>query len=264
MSEDWLSSLRSLSRGIHDSLKPVLEMQRKLSEMQEISRQIGEFYRGIADAVRGIADAVEKLPEGTRRALVLLGRHGWYISLRMPMSAFFELGSQIQRGNCAETDQWMINFYESNVEFIKNDIQNKFPHRSQILECAFGAHTRGEYELSVPVLLAQADGICHELIGVQLYSRRDGQPRTSDFVEQLTINALTAALMEPLRVPLPISASVADRQSADYPSSSLNRHQILHGEVVDYATQTNSCKAISLLWYVATILQRDFFGLEED
>ena len=34
----------------------------------------------------------------------------------------------------------------------------------------------------------------------------------------------------------------------------LNRHQVLHGEVVDYGTEENSLKAISLLNYCATVL----------
>ena len=34
----------------------------------------------------------------------------------------------------------------------------------------------------------------------------------------------------------------------------LNRHEVLHGESVDYGTEINSLKAISLLYYIASVL----------
>jgi len=37
----------------------------------------------------------------------------------------------------------------------------------------------------------------------------------------------------------------------------LYRHAVLHGESVDYGTEINSLKAISLLQYVSGVLARD-------
>ena len=34
----------------------------------------------------------------------------------------------------------------------------------------------------------------------------------------------------------------------------LNRHEVLHGESVDYGTEINSLKAMSLLYYIASVL----------
>jgi len=271
MNDDLFSTMKSLSKAVSDNLQPFLEIQRQLSEMFEpliediqasvskLNEAVGpilEFSRQIEMIQRAMADVLERLPEGTRQAVVLLGQRGWYISLEMPLSAFSKLANRIQAGNCSGVDEWMNDFYERNLDRVKDDLQKEFPHRSRILGLAFQAHKRGEYELSIPVFLSQADGICYELIGIQLYSRRNGRPRTAGFVEQFAMNSFTAALMEPLRVPLPISASTPDREKEDYPSESLNRHEILHGEVVNYATQTNSYKAISWLHYVATILSR--------
>ncbi len=247
MNDDLFSTMNRLLKAVSDNLQPFLEIQRQLSEM----------LKPLIEDIQGaMADVLERLPEGTRQAVVLLGQHGWYISLEMPLSDFSKLANQIQARNCSGVDEWMNDFYERNLDRIKEDLQKEFPHRSRILELAFKAHKRGEYELSIPVFLSQADGICYELIGIQLYSRRNGRPRTAGFVERFAMNSFTAALMEPLRVPLPISASAPDREKEDYPSESLNRHEILHGEVVNYATQTNSYKAISWLHYVATMLSR--------
>lgn len=51
---------------------------------------------------------------------------------------------------------------------------------------------------------------------------------------------------------MPISASQRERESV---SNLLNRHAVLHGEAVDYDTRINSNRALSLLVYVAWVLQ---------
>jgi hypothetical protein len=60
-----------------------------------------------------------------------------------------------------------------------------------------------------------------------------------------------------------MASQIREREKPNYPPESLNRHQILHRDVMNYATRTNSCKAISLLHCVATVLDREFFNGEE-
>jgi hypothetical protein len=267
----------SVPQAVLDSFQPsFLRFQAELREQVERSIEpvmtalsasivIGERLQGVFQQLETlgtqIRELIEELPEPTRTALRRLGERGWYFSMEMTPSEIYENANQIQAGNCTAVDQWMIAFYNDNLDTLKNDLEERFPRRFQVLERAFEAHERGEYELSVPVFLAQADGICQELTDIQLYSRVRGQPRTLDFVEQLALDSLSDAMMEPLRVPLPISASYRDREQPDYPSGTLNRHQVLHGEAADYGTEMNSCKAISLLHYVATVLDPEF--LEE-
>jgi hypothetical protein len=196
-------------------------------------------------------DAFLSHPDNTRKALAMLGQNGWYISLDMEISATYAVFRQLEEGKLKEVDESMCAFYEERLDAIKKQLIASFPHRSHVLERAFGAHQRGEYELSVPVFLSQADGICLELTDFQLYRRREGQPTTAGFVEQLAADSIIKVLLEPLRIPLPITASSKERK--DYPYA-LNRHEILHGKAVDYGTRTNSYKAISLLHYVYSTL----------
>jgi len=120
----------------------------------------------------------------------------------------------------------------------------------RVLECAFQAHHRTEYELSIPVFLAQADGVCQEVTGYKLYGRKQKKPITAGFAANFVYEFLIEAVLEPLRTPLPISASLNDE---DYRVGTLNRHEVLHGISVDYGTRTNSLKAMSLLSYVCSI-----------
>lgn len=81
--------------------------------------------------------------------------------------------------------------------------------------------------------------------------KKDKKPRTALYVEQIASETYRAALLSPLAQSLPISASEKERR-ADF--SGLNRHTVLHGESVDYGTKENSLRAISLINYVAHVL----------
>jgi len=162
-----------------------------------------------------------------------------------------ELAKKIQSNNVKEADKLMCRFYRKHLRSIKTHISKTSPFRSFIIKKAFVAHKKREYELSVPVFLAQADGICQELSGYQLYKKsRKGTPLIAEFVEQLKSDSYATALLEPLRIPTPISESTKTRKDL----STLNRHGILHGIDVNYANETNSYKAISLLAYVSSVL----------
>lgn len=121
------------------------------------------------------------------------------------------------------------------------------------MHAAFKAHSRCEYELSVPVFLAQADGICNEIIGIQLFQKKSQIPATPVYVQQLANDTSSAAILHPLSLNLPISASKYER---DDDFNDLNCHQVLHVESTSYSSEVNSLKAISLLNYVAQVLKK--------
>ncbi len=75
-------------------------------------------------------------------------------------------------------------------------------------------------------------------------------PKTGSHVQSIE-SELISSLFYPLTIPLPISASEYER--ATLPEV-LNRHAVLHGESLDYGTEANSLKAISLLYYIGSVL----------
>jgi hypothetical protein len=82
--------------------------------------------------------------------------------------------------------------------------------------------------------LAQADGICHELTGEQLYARdrKDNRPRLAAKLEDVeTDDFLLASLIGPLVTPTAVSATVKER--VNLLKDILNRHLVLHGESLD-------------------------------
>lgn len=125
----------------------------------------------------------------------------------------------------------MVAHLRSSQTLIEVDLAKHHPKRAKLLQGALRAHDEGKYDLSIPVLLAQADGICAEVTGVQAYSRRDGVPKLAAVINTDALTPLVAALFYPLISPTPISASAPERAQAN--AQILNRHAVLHGEDVD-------------------------------
>ena len=168
----------------------------------------------------------------------------------MPLPGLSWLKEALIGGKLAEAEQVLVKHFESRVEEIEKSIVNRFPKRQKIISAAFNAHRRQEYQLSVPVLLTQTDGICKEVFHEYLFLKHDKKPRTAIYVEQFVSDTFMAAILSPLAQPLPIGASESERAKG---FTGLNRHMVLHGESLDYGTKTNSLKAISLINYVAHV-----------
>ena len=176
--------------------------------------------------------------------------------MKMPMPYLGELGNALNGNKQTEAELSLINYFRDNMPEIEVRIKNNYPHRFDIIGSAFIAHRREEYELSIPVFLAQTDGLCYEVINEHLFMRDKERkaPRTIRYVDRFASNAFRQALLAPLAHKLPISASIYER---DENFNELNRHQVLHGESLDYGTEVNSLKSISLLNYVNQVLNLD-------
>jgi len=198
-----------------------------------------------------LSEANYAISENTRNVTKLLGEKGWYISLDMPLSSLVKIVSENSESDKDDLDEIMSEYFREHSQSIIDNIALNFPNRGKVIRSAFKAHNNGDYDLSIPVFLAQADGICYEIIGIQLYGRKKGKPKTEKYVEKLSADTFMTALLEPFRTPLPISASKCDRNEInDY----LNRHAVLHGEYSDYGIEINSLKSMSLLNYIAQVL----------
>lgn len=237
---EGLSQFHEGVRQVAASIQPVAE------SLASLQQHIGPIFAEIARIAQG-------LPERTRRALATLAQHGWYLDPEMDLPGIADLIQLFERGETTAAHGQLASYFDQRSEAILDALCAAFPSRAKIFISAFKAHKIGEYELSVPVLLAQADGICLELTGVQLYSkRRDGKTtRVSEAIATFNVDSFTAALLHPLTEVFPITFSSHERAGL---ADILNRHAVLHGESVSYGNRINSCKAISLLAFTAWAL----------
>ncbi len=229
-----------------------------LPQLPEAVKRAAELQKSIADSLAPVLDHLretyEELPPRTQKALLILGENGWYLDLHIDMPFLWSLVEAFAKGSQEEAEVLLAEHFEERSEEIEKDIARRFPERGELIGAAFAAHRRGEYVLSIPVLLAQADGICKEASGQNFFLKRDRKPLTAAYVEQFTADTFTAALLSPLATALPIAASERERGEN---FSALNRHMVMHGESLDYGTRLNGLKAISLVNYVSQVLERE-------
>ena len=227
-----------------------------LSKLSPLTSPVAEFQGAIQQLVVPVFEELQRtfreLPPRTQEALLLLGNHGWYMDLEMSIPELWQLKGALEKGNVLEAEHALREYFENRLEKIEISISKRFPRRARLVRAAFNAHRKREYELSIPVLLAQTDGICKEVVNQYLFIKQNKKPSTAIYVEQIATDSYKAALLSPLARTLPISASQHERSSG---TNVLNRHTVLHGDSLDYGTEINSLKAISLISYVAHVLK---------
>ena len=226
----------------------------KITQVQQSVEQILSpvFEQFLSPVFEQLQKTFVELPFRTREALSLLGAQGWYLDLKMSIPDVWQLKDALAEGNVEEAEDALIEYFESRLTEIEEFIIERFPERGNLVKAAFNAHGRAEYGLSIPVFLAQTDGICKEVVDQNFFMRENRRPRTAIYVDQIAADSYKAALLSPLSQTLPINASGKERPEG---FSALNRHLVLHGESLDYGNKTNSLKAISLLNYVAHVLE---------
>src|SRR5262245_27222728 len=231
------------------AFKQLDPLKEALAQIEQTRDQFKQFTNVCESVARSLRD----LPDRTRTAVRTLAKNGWYID---PESDFIEITNAtdlFDKGESEEAHQYLCDYFDGRLDGIEAVLSNRFPHRARILGQAFGAHRREEHGLSIPVFLAQADGICQELVGVQLFAREDGKPKVGAVLDPAAADSLESAYRAGLVEVFPILARPAERVGlVDF----LNRHTVLHGESVDYDTRLNSCRAVSLLGYAAWILDK--------
>ena len=189
------------------------------------------------------------LPLVKREYVNTLMQNGWYppsdassVEVRLLAEGFEE---DAEGANLVLSER-----FRSGLDDIESNLRSTFPNRSDILGDAFEAHRQEKYNLSVPLLLIQADGIWLDRCSQNLFYPRLASA-VADRVNKVpdkTIRELVDALSNP-SLPLALSAKGRNPEFSE-----LNRHQVLHGEVTDYGTEENSLKAVAFLNFCALVL----------
>ena len=179
----------------------------------------------------------------------MMAEIGWYIDPEMPWTAPTKCADALSEGNKNEVVEALIEYYQKRVESIELKLKSSYKQREQVLHDAFNAHREGKYNLSIPVFLAQADGMWWDKYETNLsikIDRNNEFPRIKSHIKEELYSTIGLLLK-----PIPLFKSKSGR---DGTFDELNRHQVLHGEVTDYGTEQNSLKMISFLSYLCWVL----------
>ena len=193
--------------------------------------------------------------EKNRECFIKLAENGWFPDLGMPTDNLSTIIHAVE--NCPnEAETLAITFLRERVDAIELELSRSYSDRSHLFRDAFEPHRERKYSLSIPVFLAQSDGIFWERYSKQLF--REGHRKTAcdQAIVQHAPEGFLAAMLCALSVSAPLWMSSNDRDKwmkghgKEGSFVQLNRHLVLHGASVDYDTEKHSLQAISLLSYL--------------
>jgi hypothetical protein len=197
---------------------------------------------------------------------------GWFVTMDLPLGWFIAIEESRLAGRHDKADDAMCEFARRQVDDTERRLRERLPDRTAILADAFAAHREGRYALSIPVMLAQADGIGREILGVprQFFSPKKRSDALKDrlaafelFGRSYTPWGVFADMLGQLdrKVSLEEDTDQRDaRRLTDDWFGPLNRHGVLHGLDTDYPNEANSLRCVLLLRYLLDadrILEKD-------
>jgi len=191
----------------------------------------------------GFARQLKDLPNEVRGQLAVLMEQGWCLDPEMPHTWGRDLVAAFKEGESEEAQQWLIDYFKDRVDEIEQTLLEQHPTRSAIIADAFQAHREQRYHLSIPVLLAQSDGVIHDRHQRQLFSKKQ-TANLKELLSGLPEDDMRAIFIAAFYADIPLT-----RRTQLLPDGfdGLNRHAVLHGTDPSYGTEINSLRAISIL-----------------
>jgi len=224
----------------------------------EITVKIQQWAASVDWAMVGdvLRYLVDQLPKEVAKLSVSLANRGWFIW-------FSEEGiseiAELLKMSETEQDIHLINFLESKITTIKQELLTCYPDRATAINDAFNAHDAKFYSASITALLALSEGICKDHFpDIGLYSKhpadpnkttKPGMPKTDDLFDGIPpLDIFEAAFLKPLRISTALTKNIYKPNAEEH--LLFNRHLIMHGASKGYGHQENSLKALGLAFFV--------------
>ncbi len=262
-----LPTVRQILKNL-DQVAPLIEKQHRLSEtvFQNTQLAFNHLQRSQdclqqTELITKYANSIFRLQQQLQRLIAQSGRdqeslaelaeRGWYLDPDMSANAIGQFADAI-REDPEEVDAIVSDFFRERADAIRQELTKSYPERSHLWRDAFDAHCESKYNLSIPLFLAQADGIFEKqfpqkslfISGQRESAIEEYRPYSSDIFFDV--------LLYPFSISTPSWESRKERSES---FEGLNRHQVLHGESIAYGTEQNSLKAISLLSNLRWVLE---------
>lgn len=231
--------------------------------LQEINTRYAPFINHLSKVDWNEVQArLEDMPKRSKTAMEVAANQGWFFNWQDSLKNTLKLIDDISSEQEGKIDEILEQYYEENIDWYTAMLCSKYPARKSVIEAAVNAHKNlgaDGYCLSVPVFLAQADGLFWEISGIESPMgkvRGGGATFGSVWIKsQIGDNERANDLLIPFfqmhEIDLLKSQKARQKGLKDENTfNALNRHQVLHGEVSDYGTKTNSLKAFSLVIFI--------------
>ncbi len=249
--------MRRLSNDYLASIQPQLA-----EAFNQISQSWQPQFKKIAEKI----DAMLKGAEADAEIIApLLEKSNLWITPSMPYSLIFDI-KELANNNDTRVEaveKVFLQYFEENdwkmlQEMVESwEVSHSFAQRKHIIHDAFDAHKTGKYTLSIPALLPQAEGVLSSITGKgagKPYKLFDEtiQQEYPDILNNIAKDILlrfATSLYKGIKPEhftadkLPLWLKSEGIKESDF----MNRHAILHGIHVNYASKINSLRVFLLL-----------------
>ena len=240
-----------LKSSYFNSIKDIVASASKYAEQQKDVLTYHQLYlENIQKQTQYIQKRIFEDEPKLRDSIKALINIGWYPDIKdFGYGTLRDMQDTIDSTDIDEIDDAFVSYYQSIIDTIQKKLIKQFPKRAHILNEAFTAHKESNYIISIPLLLTQVDGIAYDTFKSSFFEKSRGKkiPKISEHISE-EIGYFSVSLLIPFQSEQPIIFGQKDRNE-DF--NHLNRHQVLHGESIDYHTEANSCKVISLIYYIS-------------
>lgn len=216
------------------------------SAIQHISTGYQPLFEQVNTTLAKVIEAAQLWQEARKEDVIVMADNGWY-----PNWFTFFYTPETETNSI---DELMCMHLDENWDDITQKILELCQNRTHILEVAFNLHKSGNYIASIPLFLAQADGICCESLKSFLFTGNETEEKIKELIDngEIETSILTDILLEPFKLKNHHNAGIS-KHSPQAKSKAPNRNGILHGHRrhMDYGTEINSLKCFSLLSFIA-------------
>ena len=278
LSEETIQSLNRFQESLGEVSKNISE---GLSVFRKTLQEID--FQEISKTLILFAQTFEKLPENQKLVVDELTKCAWYMNSKNNMHMISEI-LNLDKSNpqyIENIDKIMINYLKEYEGENYDWILSSFKSRKSILLDALEEHKIGRYNCSIPVFLNQIDGIARDLLGIDKYNNffkkipekvidssgqkvKTGkvQPYTKEIANDLSktivnddgfIYSFVIYPLEKLSCLCYDSDDINKYIEDGTIYCNFSRHGIIHGKDLNYGTEVNSYKCISILLYLCTI-----------
>ncbi|AYR23620.1 hypothetical protein [Herbaspirillum rubrisubalbicans] len=117
-----------------------------------------------------ITRRLNELPAKSKAAMTLASSKGWFFGWDQSLEDVLVLVEKMAQIDPSEVDELLSQYYRDNLQSMAYSLTKQYPARAAAINAAVKAHSDlgGEgYYLSVPVFIAQADGLLTDITGVK-------------------------------------------------------------------------------------------------
>jgi hypothetical protein len=188
----------------------------------------------------------------SKDAMCLALTEGWFFGWHDGLSSLLELLEKLEVTDPSAVDDVMAKYYRLNLQPFTRELVAQYPDRAAPINAAVNAHMSPAaegYFLSIPVFIAQADGLLSEIIEVELPIPKAAKIISEKYADDPKVLDLLYPFIELNKSHFMMSAKARKEVTLKSGNSftPLNRHQVMHGERSDYGTEINSLKAFSFM-----------------